>query len=466
MTTLSKDCQSRDGSSVQPVVAFETDPGAEAASDTSTLPADPASPLLTELHVSDMEQTYRRFAEVVGEDRWRNRVQQLEAAIKGQPAIAETVRAENEIAYSLEMCRLALESRRVDLGEPVFDRELYPAISFAAQVLSVVDGSTPTEADKLRRRVIGGLKKPADMRGYRLELYAATHLRRRGHKIVWPEMVGGGTFDLLIPDIGKSGLEVECKSISEDKGRKIHRLDADIFRGLILDELEPVLRELTVGLAITLTVPVALPRSPAALKGLAQSVRRQIYLSQSGQLPGGIHLQIEQFDLALAQGLTQDQNSPRLRQLIQTVTRTRNRYGFLAGGIDGAPGRIAFVVQSAIEDNFLDEVFSTLSHSSKQLTRKKPGFLLTGLALTGQQMLATANQDNDPSQLPSPLARHTSRFLSSDTRDHVVGVAFLSRSELAPESAGLVESGGIAYAFPKPTVPFWEEGFRGLFTGS
>ncbi len=107
------------------------------------------------------------------------------------------------------------------------NRALYPALSFAAQVLSIIDRSPREQAHRIVRRVHGALKKPDDMRAMQLELVAATHFARRGHSIIWPEETDEiGTFDLLIEDIGTDGLEIECKSMSEDKGRKIHRRDA------------------------------------------------------------------------------------------------------------------------------------------------------------------------------------------------------------------------------------------------
>ena len=57
-----------------------------------------------------------------------------------------------------------------------------------------------------------------------------------------------------------------------------------------------------------------------------------------------------------------------------------------------------------------------------------------------------------------------SRFLSGEGRDHVVGVGFLSESGLQPLEAGLVESGGTAYYFPKRESPKWSDDFSGLFT--
>jgi hypothetical protein len=71
------------------------------------------------------------------------------------------------------------------------------------------------------------------MRGLRLELMVATHLGRQGCEIQWMEEdVGVGTFDFLakLPrgaseesggaseELGDVWVEVECKSISADRG--------------------------------------------------------------------------------------------------------------------------------------------------------------------------------------------------------------------------------------------------------
>jgi hypothetical protein len=50
---------------------------------------------------------------------------------------------------------------------------------------------------------------------------ANTHFALRGCQITWPEIVGVGTFDLLVEDESSESLEVECKSIGEDIDRAI-----------------------------------------------------------------------------------------------------------------------------------------------------------------------------------------------------------------------------------------------------
>ncbi|MDR2128218.1 MAG: hypothetical protein LBP52_04010 [Burkholderiaceae bacterium] len=82
----------------------------------------------------------------------------------------------------------------------------------------------------------------------------------------------GKTFDLLVPDIGNSGVEVEYKSISEDKGRKIHRRDALEFFHLVASKLARICKTLKVGLSVVLTVPGRLPTSYTDRKALAELV--------------------------------------------------------------------------------------------------------------------------------------------------------------------------------------------------
>ena len=103
------------------------------------------------------------------------------------------------------------------------------------------------------------------MHGLRLELQAATHFTRRGKHVSWHRANNAGTFDLLVDDLGLSGLEVECKSISDNKGRRIHRPDALNFWGTVWKDMSTVAQHLHTGMAVVLTVPIVcrLTRSSA-----------------------------------------------------------------------------------------------------------------------------------------------------------------------------------------------------------
>lgn len=431
---------------------------------TTAPPSAKSTPsLLTELNTADIPFVYRRFAEVVGERHWRHRVGQIKAAIKGNRFLADHYHRENAIAFALERCGTLIAQFGRLPDDPAATRVLYPAISFAAQVLSVMDLATPLEADRLRKRVKGALNEPDAMRGYLLELGTATHFARRGHKLQWPEMVGLGTFDLLVTDLAESGLEIECKSISEDKGRSVHRYEALVFHSLLLPELAAIRKNLKVGLSVVLTVPGRLPTRHAALALLAKRVKQQINSASSATLDDGTSIRISEFDPTQLGEVVRDHRLKVVRPLIESVTGTKNREGMLLGSDAG--GAIAFVVQSEVEDDFMDATFETLSDAAKrQLTRTRPGILIVGFdGLDGDQLLSIAGQDSDASQPPTALTLRASKFLSSGHRDYVVGIGFLSRSELMPAADGMVDSGGTAYYFPKSESPFWHEDLRGIF---
>lgn len=120
------------------------------------------------------------------------------------------------------------------------------------------------------------------MHGLRLELQATTHFTRRGHRVSWHRASEAGTFDLLVEDLGPSGLEVECKSISENKGRRVHRPDALEFWGSLWKDVAGAAQSLRSGLAVVLTVPYRLPDDAAERVGLADSAPRQFTGTRGG----------------------------------------------------------------------------------------------------------------------------------------------------------------------------------------
>ena len=198
--------------------------------------------LLTELSTARIPDVYQQFAAVIGDSHWRSRVGQIKQEIRGNRFLAQHLESENALAYQFEHLReLTAKFGRIPPWE-ANNHAIYPATSFAAQVLSIMEAAPRQFSGQLRRRVHGAFKNPDDMRGLRLELSAATHFARRARKLAWPEMTGEGTFDLLVQDVGPRGLEIECKAISEDKGRKIHKREVLDFYRLLLPHIQSTIK--------------------------------------------------------------------------------------------------------------------------------------------------------------------------------------------------------------------------------
>ena len=419
--------------------------------------------LLTELSTARIPNVYRQFAAVVGDGHWKNRVGQLKQEIRGNRFLAQHLQNENALAYQFERLReLTAKFGQIPQWE-ANNHAIYPAASFAAQVLSIMEVSPRQFAEQLRRRVHGAFKNPDDMRGLRLELSAATHFARRARRLAWPEMTGEGTFDLLVKDVGPHGLAIECKAISEDKGRKIHKREALDFYGLLWPHIQSTIKGLSTGLSAVLTVPGRLPTKHADRLALARQCGAIIFGGRGASLPDGATIRVAEFDGSRLGDIPSTTRPGEVRATIDEVTKTSNRQAMVIGTHAG--GALALTVQSGSDDIFMKAVFDTLSDSAKrQLSEDRGGMFLVGFhGIDGGQLFSIAGQDQDVAQSLTALRLAVSRFLASKERDHVVGVGFLSESALMPVQEGLVESGGTAYYFPKRESSLWSEDFSGLF---
>jgi len=339
------------------------------------------------------------------------------------------------------------------------DPSIFPSLAFAAQVLGVLERSTVKQAKAFVKRVRTAFSSSENMHGLRLELQAATHFARRGQRVAWHRVNNGGSFDLLIEDLGLSGLEVECKSISADKGRRIHRRDALEFWGELWRGVAGVAQNLRSGLAVVLTVHYRLPVDAGERAALAREVVARIVAGSGATLGGADGVRIEPFDAAKIKA-AKDKGREELRKAIDAATGTANRevalYGTSAGGM------LAFVMQSTVEDDVLNQVFATLNDSAaRQFTRERGAMFWVALqGIDADQLLSLHEQDSGAVEQPTALRLGVSNFLHR-APDHIVGVVFSSRSGLFPTVDGSTDSGGATNFFLKEESPLWHAAFRG-----
>jgi hypothetical protein len=428
--------------------------------------------LALELHSKDIPAIYERFAHEIGAQSWKDRVSSVKQEIKGNPLLQSHHLQESAIAFQLEKLR-ALQERYGRVAVMAYnDHSHYPAASFATQVLSVIDASSSTLAERFRARVRAGLRtNPADLRALRLELMTATHFLRAGKKVTWPEMSsqfveGQCVCDLLVEDMGPLGLELECKSFSEDKGRKITRREALEFFWLVRSNHWKRLRAGTTGVAVVMTVQRKLPTAYKDRVALASLVASEALSGQARILEmDGVTVQTLFFDapqfgaeLRISGGEHNHQ-----RRVLDELTGTKNRET-VAMSTD-AGGALVLAIQSREDDTVMDAIMRTLKDSaSTQFTGQRAGMMVAGFdGLSAEQLLNVVKQDQYPEAVPTALRMHASRFLGSAGRDHIVGAVFLSSSALRPSVADTLDSGGIAYSFPKRESSFWSDDFSDLF---
>lgn len=414
-----------------------------------------------ELYTDQIPTLYAQFAAEIGDNHWRRRTILLDREIHGNRFLGKYLRAENSIAYELDALRIHVD-KFGPTGMPAIGKDCYAAARLAAQTISIVATLPPKVAEQFRRRVRGAFQNPDDMRGLQFELAVATHFIRRGRRVTWPELDGTGTYDMYVNGLGRNGLAVECKAISEDKGRRVPKRAALEFYSLLKPLVAPLSSGLNTGLVGVLTVPSRLPTNYRERLQLAKQFARHIMANSSAILPDGSHVTVKQFGMAQLGHLpSMDQRAA--RDAIDTVTGTANRESMIIGSNSG--GALVLTVQSASDDLLMKTMFDTLSDAAKrQLPHANAGILLAGFAgLSHEQLVSIAGQDIGQSQNPTNLRVHASKFLSGQNRDHVVGVGFLTASDVARERNGIIDSGGAAYYFAKRESAFWSDDFSGMF---
>lgn len=419
--------------------------------------------LVTEIHTADIPHVFLNFRGIIEEKHWMRQIKQCEAEIKGNRFLQSYLRDEHTIAYQLAYMTELVRRRGTVPPECCNDISIYPAVGLMAQVLSATNRLGRLESDRFRRRVEGAFKNPDDMRALRLELTIATHFLRMGQRVCWPEIDGSGRFDLFVESLGKNGLEVECKSISPDKGRKIHRREILEFYRLLKPEVGAAVAGLASGLFAVITLPSRLPRGHGERLALAKLCCRAIFAHQDQALSDGTRVRIGEFSPAQLGTIAQGVNHPQNREVVERITGTRNKEVMVIGTKAG--GAFVLAVQSARDDALLKTTFDTLSDAARtQLSQRRAGLLIAGFSgLQEEELRSIAAQDEDLSKTPTPLRVSVSRFLASQERGHIVGVGFLSADGVRPRQHGIASSGGVSYYFANSESSFWFEEFGRVF---
>jgi hypothetical protein len=152
-----------------------------------------------------------------------------------------------------------------------------------------------------------------------------------------------------------------------------------------------------------------------------------------------------------------------MRRTIDSVSGTNNRQSLVLGSAAGAV--LAVTVQSARDDSVIKAMFDTMSDAARyQLSGKRAGMLFVSLdGIDNASLVDIGNDEKTPGIAPTPLRIGVNRFLGSPDRAHIVNVAFVSRSVIAPAIDGTHSSGGSTYSFANRTSKFWTDDLIGVF---
>ncbi|RUU14166.1 hypothetical protein EOD23_01940 [Mesorhizobium sp. USDA-HM6] len=185
--------------------------------------------------LNDLSGYLNRFIDLVGRDRWFKRLDQLDAdqrrSFFSWKIVADYHWLEMAIGFQADV--LEKEGR---LLPELTDRLNLAALNFAAVAVEVHSRLTPAGKLVLHGRLRDAIKAETGFASLYLELDLAQRLMDHGYDVQFPDLEGQDRFDLIFSR-GAFVAEVECKSLSADAGRQIHRKDFYRF----MDNIAPVL---------------------------------------------------------------------------------------------------------------------------------------------------------------------------------------------------------------------------------
>jgi hypothetical protein len=376
-----------------------------------------------------------RFLELAGQERWRKRAVQLAERNLKSPPHAKIVADYHWLEMDLSHQIIIRESLGCLVPEEV-DLKSLAALYFAGTVVEVHGRLTSKGRTALEGRIRDALKAETGFASLYLEMEMAQRLLGGGYNVEFPDLDGTDRYDLQFGDGSSSG-EVECKSLSADAGRKIHRKDFYRF----IDEVSAALTKRAAdgnNEVLIITLQDRLPPDTAS-----QTELRAAAVQMAGNGPtsiDGSFFRIEREDYA-----ARLYEAP-LDGQARFYKACCNAFGpncHVSGAIT-PDGQCLVVMRSRREDDHSKPLLEALRKGASQLSGTRPGFI------------AVQFDDITTEDLMLPHLRRRAGILSCALfghygASHVAATFFCVYGGLSATKVGI---GAPAFALPNPQPKF------------
>ncbi len=419
--------------------------------------------IATSLNLPDFKVSFLRFVGLIDARSWRTRAVQIRQVISGNVYAEEYLTEDNELCLALN--ELTDIWDRFGLFPLTLKRKhhLFFAMAFIAQTVSLIDAVSEKEGRQLANRITGAIKNnPEDIRALQLELATATHFLLSGYNVSFPDATGSERFDLLVKGAGELDVEVECKFITRDKGKKVHRKDLHEFHQMVVPHVDAHLGTSSSNVIVEIVVADRFPTSLGDKRRLSEKVRDSLIngSTESSDDIAEVSIRNHPLDEISVSKFDKEKN----RDLVDKLTGTTNQNILISENKHGR--KTILVVRSNQNDTVLDSIYETLSEASKkQLTGKRPALLVARLHSIGiDGLVRVASQQDEQTSMPNTLQFIATKLLKQKHHEHLVSVCFMSESEIGPRDAGKTPSHGAIYHFKNETSPLWGRGYNFNFS--
>jgi hypothetical protein len=306
-----------------------------------------------------------RFLALGGEKLWAKRWRHLGEDFKRSPML-------QKICSDYHWLELLLhdQSRSISahgqLAPPLIVEDI-AVLHFIAMLLEVHARLTPAGKARLEGRVRAALSAETGFAALYLEMDIAHRLFNAGCDVEFPDLEGTAQCDLLFSNARVSG-EVECKSLSADAGRKIHR--KDFYR--LLQPLEQyLLRRAQAGAreVLLVTLKDRLPSKTASQQRLRDAIERAASGAKSPIDGDFFSIQRQDFGPTLEAALSAD------RSAFYKACNDRFGENVHVAGPMSDQGCSVVVMRSLLGDDTSRPWLDAMEKAASQFSGTRPGFI-------------------------------------------------------------------------------------------
>jgi len=313
--------------------------------------------------------------------------------------------------------------------------ESMTALYFSQTVVEVYRHLSASGRKVLEGRIRDGLKAKAGLAPLYLEMSIARRLFHAGYQIEFSDMEGFAEFDVRFWKGDVQG-EVECKSLTCDAGRKIHREDFYRFIDAIGDLIQT--RASSGSLEVLLiTLKDRLPTDEQRQRDLREAAK--LLMSDSSLTvieEDFFRITREDFDTVMESGPVSDESE------FYEVCRTLYGPNCHVSGVMAPEGVCLVIMRSQKEDDSSKPILEALKKATTQFSGACPAFI----AVQFDDILP-------PDLLLTHLRRRIgiiSYYLFHEkSASHVMATCFSAYKSLVASDVGLVEP-SFAVLNPKP----------------
>ena len=330
------------------------------------------APVVTE---HEFPALVRRFTEITGWKPWRKRFEWLQAGLGQSVAMPYfwRERFELELTFATSHKRYRLTGKYSTKNITIEQQRL---LSFLAVVVRSYERLGQLGKNSLRGMLLDSLKNDDGLAPLAYEMKIVAHLLNQGFDVTYHDLETGGNFDYLaVKDDLK--IEIECKFVTGDIGRQIHKRRLYQFGEYVTPKLNSVLTRVSGGIFVQIRIPGRLYGHEKQHSVICKHVLRAI------ENPGSPLV----FEENTVSATTFDLESSPFHRLAPEELRQEHIEGFTSRtfGISNKnmlilfrPGRHALIValESTKEDKVLTGIHKRLKKSAaKQFSGNLPAML-------------------------------------------------------------------------------------------